>query len=122
LSLHVITDGLVDYSSATLRHGPSIVRDAHADGDAWMADLWACVRELRVRMLELVELGAETASACERHVVGGAISWTSPAEPACRTAAHPPEIKLVDPPADARLGEAAERAQLSVAVSTEALA
>lgn len=73
-------------------------------------------------MLELVELGAETGRACERHVVGGAISRTSPAEPACRTAAHPPEIKLVHPPADTRLGEAAERAQLAVAARTEALA
>jgi hypothetical protein len=98
-----------------------IVRDAHADGDAWMADLWACVSELRVRMLESAELGAKTASACERHVVGGAISWTSPAEPACRAAARLSEIKLVDP-ADARLGEAAERAQLAVAPRTEALA
>jgi len=86
-----------------------------------MADLWACVRELRVRMLELVERGAETARACERHVVGGAISRTSPAEPACRAAARLSEIKLVDP-ADARLGEAAERPQLAVAARTKALA
>jgi hypothetical protein len=87
-----------------------------------MADLWACVRELRVRMLEPAELGAEIARACQRREVVGAISGGSPAELECRAAAHLPAIKLVDPPADPRLGEAAERARPSVATRTDALA